>query len=54
MLHTLPRGDYKRKLYQNPHTKPVFYASPRSSDGILVTILILLLDLTSTKKLNAK
>ena len=40
-VYTIHGGDYKRKLYLNPHTNPVFYASPRSGDVILIMISIL-------------
>ena len=31
-FYTIHRGDYKRKLYPNPHTNPIFYVNPRSGD----------------------
>ena len=31
-VYTINGGDYKRKSDPNPHTNPVFYASPRPGD----------------------
>ena len=33
-------GDYKRKLYPNPHTSPIFYVSLRAGDARLTMISI--------------
>ena len=40
-VYTIHGGDYKRKSDPNPHTNPVFDASPRPGDAWLVTISIL-------------
>ena len=32
-VYTIHGEDYKRKSYPNPHTNPVFYASPRPGDA---------------------
>ena len=31
-FYTIYEGDYEIKSYPNPHTNPVFYASPRPGD----------------------
>ena len=33
MFYTIHGGDYMRKSDPNPHTNPVFYASPRAGDA---------------------
>ena len=40
-VYAIHGGDYKRKSDPNPHTNPVFGASPRPGDAWLVTISIL-------------
>ena len=32
-VYTIHGGDYKIKSYPNPHTNPVFHASPRPGDA---------------------
>ena len=48
-FYAIHGGDYKRKSHPNPHIIPVFYASPRTGDALLVMISILHLILTPQK-----